>query len=117
MSRMLGAWCRRLAAAWPRPCPAHTDRTGSRLVPLVLHFVPVLVHGTITLSARRPVVRTARASAALPTASVRQQAQLCRAPRGAATSQTLAAAPLLPIRRNSGTSGRLRPLGGAVAAS
>jgi len=80
MSRILGACGRRLAsAAWPDPCPAHTDRNGSRVVPLFLHIVPVLVHGTITVSTRRPVVRNARASAALPTASVRQQAQRYRA--------------------------------------
>jgi hypothetical protein len=34
MSRILGACCRRLApAAWPRPCPSHTSRNGSRVVP------------------------------------------------------------------------------------
>src|SRR5918911_4190951 len=82
MSRMLGACCRHLAlAAWPRPCPAHIDRNGSRVVPLVLHFVPVLVQSTTTASARRPVGRTAHASATSP-------AMPC--PRGAATSQTLA---------------------------
>src|SRR5918912_1187741 len=71
MSRMLGACYRRPApAAWPRPCPAHIDRNGSPVVPLVLHVVPVLVHGMTTVSApRSPASVRHKPSYAVPPAA------------------------------------------------
>src|SRR5437763_11421656 len=82
MSRILCACGRHMApAAWPRPCPAHTDRTGSLVVhlPIVLE----LVHGTTTVITRQSETPTHRRRCPPPQCRCRDWRISCLAYRSA----------------------------------